>query len=145
MITFNSLRETSMVRKLLFLFFFPVALMTAQMTGQVNALAGSPKEVRSVKPCVEEVRIGKATNPFKALDSRGAGPEGTSVRPVDLKGGDFHAIDSLARYAVSGKILMGIDEKTQEPVLSSEYFSPLARVDAVRIEPGQVKENRDTS
>jgi hypothetical protein len=125
-----------MVTKLFFLFFFPVALMTVQ----VSALAGSPKEVRSAKPCIEEVRIGKATNPFRALDSRGAGPEGKSVRVVDLKGRDFHAIDSLGRYAVSGRILMGIYRKTQEPVLSSEYFSPLARVDATRIEPGQVKE-----
>lgn len=140
MLTFNAIRETDMVRKHFFLFFFLVALLTAQTAGQVNALAGPLKEVRSEKSCIKEVRIGRATNPFQASDSSGAGPEGRSVRAVDLKSGDFKAMDSLARYAASGKILIGVNRKTQEPVLSSEYFSPLTRVDAVRMEPGQVKE-----
>lgn len=104
------------------------------------SFAGSPKEMRAQASCIEEVRIARATSPLKAWDSQGAGPQRTSVRAVDLKGGEYEAVPSLARYAASGQMLMGIDRKTKEPAVSSRYFSPLARVDATRIEPGQSRE-----
>jgi hypothetical protein len=129
-----------MARRPWFILFFLAAMLAAHMAGPFISFAGPPKEIKPVTSCVEEVRIARATNPFKVWDSRGTGPQGTSVRAADLKGGDYEVIPSLARYTASGQMLMGIDRKTHEPVVSSRYFSPLARVDATRIEPGQKKE-----
>ena len=129
-----------MVRKFCFLFFFSVAITAAQPAGPGNIFAGPPEAVGTAKPCVAELRIGKATNPFRAWDSQMAGWQGRPGRAVDLKGGDYEAVPPLGPYGTAGHGLMGIDRKTQEPVVSSRYFSPLARVDATRIEPGQEKE-----
>lgn len=129
-----------MVRDLRFIFFFSLFMIVFYAARPWIAFASPPKEPHTAASCVENVRIARATSPLKEWDSRMAGSQAWSVRAVDLKGGDYEAVPSLARYAASGQMLMGIDRKTREPLVSSRYFSTLARADATRIEPGKKKE-----
>ncbi len=129
-----------MARDLRLIFPLPLFMMVFCAAWPCIAFASPPKEPHTAASCVENVRIARAASPFKEWDSRMAGSQAWSVRAVDLKGGDYEAVPSLARYAVSGQMLMGMDRKTREPVVSSHYFSTLSRGDATRIEPGQKKE-----
>lgn len=129
-----------MARRPWFILFFLPVMIAVHMAAPPAVLASSPKEARTTASCIEEVRIARATNPFRTWDSRSTEGQGKLVRAANLRGGAYEAVPSLTRYAVSGQMLMGIDRKTQEPAVSSRYFSPLARGDATRIEPGQTKE-----
>ncbi len=132
--------EIAMIRKFRSLFFAVLAVIAAHMIVPGGTAANPAGEPRESKSCIMEVRIAKATNPFGAWDSRTTRKDGASVRAVDLKKGSFDSIPSLSRYAVSGRNFMAVDRKTQEPAVSSEFFSHLARVDATRIEPGEARQ-----
>jgi hypothetical protein len=129
-----------MTRNLRFILFFLLVIMIVCAAGPFIAFAAPPKETRTVTSCVEQIRVTRATSPFKVWDSRDTQAKRELIRAANLKAGDFEAIPSLSRYTASGQMLIGIDKKTHDPVVSSKYFLPLARVDATRIEPGQKKE-----
>jgi hypothetical protein len=123
-----------------FTLFFSLFMMIACMTGPFIAFASGPGETGTTMRCIQEVRVARAASPFKEWESRDTQAKRELIRAADLKAGNYEAIPSLARYEVSGQLLMGIERKTHEPVVSSKYFSPLTRVDATRIETGQKKE-----
>jgi len=104
----------------------PGRVLSAPLAGQKEA-------------CLEEVRITKTEDPFREWDAKGA-KDLSVVRAVDLNQRDFDMIPALRRYAAAGIMLMGIEKGSREPAVSKRYFSPLTRVDATRIEPGQRKD-----
>ncbi len=104
----------------------PENVLSALLTGQ--------EEV-----CMEEVRITKTEDPFREWNARGA-KDSSVVRAVDLNQQDFDMIPALRRYAAAGIMLMGIEKGSREPAVSKRYFSPLTRVDATGLEPGQRKD-----
>lgn len=114
-------------------------IVPVSLTCAGNAVSTMEKEKGSMENCIEEVRVTRGQNPFREWDASPAGSKlaGAPVRAADLEGSDVDTPIGLSRYAFEGGKLMGIGKKTREPAVSSRCFSPLARVDATRIEAGQ--------
>lgn len=131
------------MRKILY---WPVLFLTVIVPANLictgNAISMAEREKGSIETCIKEVRITRTQNPFQEWDAKsaGSGQAGARVRAADLEGNDFDVLPGLSRYTFEGGSLMGIEKKNREPVVSAKCFSPLARVDATRIEPGQHKE-----
>lgn len=104
----------------------PGNVLSAPLTGQ--------KET-----CLEKVRITKTEDPFREWNAKGA-KDSSVVRAVDLNQQDFDMVPALRRYGAPGIMLMGIEKGSREPAVSKRYFSPLTRVDATGLEPGQRKD-----
>jgi hypothetical protein len=107
-----------------------------------NGTSITGKEKDPAGTCIKEVRITRGQNHFREWDASPAGSKlaGAPVRAADVEGSDFDTPPELSRYTFGSGRLMGIERKTREPVVSSRCFSPLARVDATRIEAGQRRE-----
>ena len=108
-----------------------------------TAASGSRKDRGVTEPCIRQIRIAKTQDPFRRWDSKPAKTKQTDqrvVRAIDLQGEVLDAVPGLSRYTAGGIMLMGIEKKTGEPVVSGKLFSPLTRADATRIDPGQRKE-----
>jgi len=125
--------------------YWPVLLFALMMTWSLMypqcAISGARKDQNKMDKCIEKILITRAQNPFREWDAKNykAGQTGSPVRTVDFNAETCDTVGSLSRYAVRGAMLMGIEKKTHEPVVSGQYFSPLARLDATRIDPGQSK------
>ncbi len=126
-----------MKRDLWLLFF--LALLSAGFLMNPDAAAAGAGDRNGSESCIMQIRVTRAQNPFREWDagSSRSGNPGSIVQAADLTAESFDAVPFLARYAVRGAMLMGIRKTTREPVVSGKYFTPLARVDATRIRPGQ--------
>jgi hypothetical protein len=116
-----------------------LALLSTGVLMNPDAAAAGAGDRNGSESCVTRIRVTRAQNPFRVWDARStrSGDSGPVVQAADLVAESFDAVPSLARYAVHGVMLMGIRKTTREPVVSVKYFTPLARVDATRIRPGQ--------
>jgi len=117
-------------------------MVLASVSYTDNAISKTGGEKGETETCIKKIRITRGQNPFREWDGKsvGSGQAKTPVRAADLEGHDFDVLPGLSLYTFEGGNLIGIEKKTGEPVVSAKCFSPLARVDATRIEPGQRKE-----
>ncbi len=126
-----------MKKKLRGLLFFLVLILPVDILCSENVSSVPFKEGSGM--CLQEVRIARNRDPFRQFEARSA-KDPSIVRTVHLDRQAFDAVPSLSRYTAGDVMLMGVEKKTGEPMLSERYFSPLARVDATRIDTGQAKE-----
>lgn len=119
--------------------FFALALLLTGGLMNPDATAAGAGDQNGSESCITRIRVARAQNPFREWDAKStrSGNPGSVVRAADIAVESFDAVPSLARYSARGAMLMGIQKKTREPAVSGKYFTPLARVDATRIHPGQ--------
>lgn len=128
------------------MFFRRVLLLAVMVLASVsysdNGISKTGEEKGDTETCIKKIRITRGQNPFREWDAKsvGSGQAAAAVRAADLQGHDFVVLPGLSLYMLEGGNLMEIEKKTGEPVVSAKCFSPLARVDATRIEPGQRRE-----
>lgn len=120
-----------------------ILTIQAATTWPETAVSGALKEQGRMGPCIQQMRITRTQSPFRKWDSKPAKMKHTDekvVRAADLNRETFDGVPCLSRYTAGDVMLMGIEKKTGEPVVSAKYFTPLARVDATRMASGQRKE-----
>lgn len=124
--------------------YWPVLLLTLMLWSLMYpecAISGARKEQSGMEKCIAKIMITRDQNPFREWDNKNSNVarKDSTIRAVDLDVETYDTVGSLSRYAVRDVMLMGIEKKTREPAVSTQYFSPLARLDATRLDPGQSK------